>query len=54
MEVTWGLVCPQADSRSEPYTPPELTVVGELGAVTKGTYSKPHSDDSDAGGYWAP
>lgn len=39
---------------TEPYTPPELTLVGQLGAVTKGTYSMPHSDDGDAGGYWAP
>lgn len=36
----------------QPYEPPELTVVGEFGAVTKGSYSRPHSDDGDAGGYW--
>ncbi|MGH3794595.1 MAG: hypothetical protein ACRDSP_06865 [Pseudonocardiaceae bacterium] len=38
----------------ELYEPPELTVVGELGEMTKGAYSMPHSDDGDAGGYWAP
>lgn len=38
----------------EPYEPPELTVVGEFGEVTKGNYSRPHSDDSDAGGFWSP
>ncbi|MGQ0775672.1 MAG: lasso RiPP family leader peptide-containing protein [Pseudonocardiales bacterium] len=36
----------------QPYEPPELTVVGEFGVVTKGSYSRPNSDDSDAGGYW--
>lgn len=34
------------------YEPPALTEVGQFGVVTKGQYSKPHSDDSDAGGYW--
>ncbi len=38
----------------EPYESPELTVVGEFGGVTKGNYSRPHSDDGDAGGYWSP
>ncbi len=38
----------------EPYEPPELTVVGEFGEVTKGNYSRVHSDDGDAGGYWSP
>lgn len=38
----------------EPYESPELTVVGEFGEVTKGNYSRPNSDDSDAGGYWSP
>ncbi|WP_155886172.1 MULTISPECIES: lasso RiPP family leader peptide-containing protein [Actinoalloteichus] len=38
----------------EPYEPPELTVVGDFGCVTRGNYSRPHSDDGDAGGYWSP
>ena len=38
----------------EPYESPELTVVGDFGEVTKGNYSRPHSDDGDAGGYWSP
>lgn len=38
----------------EPYELPELTVVGEFGEVTKGNYSRPYSDDGDAGGYWSP
>jgi hypothetical protein len=41
-------------SDAEPYEPPELTVVGEFDKVTKGSYSRPHSDGSDAGGYWSP
>lgn len=32
----------------ERYEPPELTVVGEFGEVTKDNYSRPHSDDGDA------
>ncbi|MGB8202980.1 MAG: hypothetical protein WCF33_25405 [Pseudonocardiaceae bacterium] len=54
MNDTPAIRAEETAKETEPYTPPELTVVGELGAVTKGTYSKPHSDDSDAGGYWAP
>lgn len=41
-------------SEPEPYESPELTVVGDFGEVTKGNYSRPHSDDSDAGGFWSP
>jgi hypothetical protein len=36
------------------YESPEITEVGAFGAVTEGQYSKPHSDDGDAGGYWSP
>ena len=45
---------PSRVNELEPYEPPELTVVGEFGDVTKGNYSRPHSDDGDAGGYWSP
>jgi hypothetical protein len=34
----------------EPYEQLELTVVGEFDEVAKGNYSRPHSDDGDAGG----
>jgi hypothetical protein len=53
-----GLAMNDAEQTSvnapEPYEPPELTVVGEFGEVTEGNYSRPHSDDGDAGGYWSP
>jgi hypothetical protein len=53
-----GLTMSDAEQGSvhdrESYEPPELTVVGAFGEVAKGSYSKPNSDDSDAGGYWAP
>ncbi|MGH3852671.1 MAG: lasso RiPP family leader peptide-containing protein [Pseudonocardiaceae bacterium] len=45
---------PTIANEPEPYESPELTVVGEFGEVTKGNYSRPNSDDSDAGGYWSP
>lgn len=35
------------------YLPPAITPVGEVRTVTEGSYSKDHSDDSDAGSYWA-
>lgn len=34
------------------YEPPVLTEVGQFGTVTQGQYSRSHSDDGDAGGYW--
>lgn len=36
----------------EPYESPVLTEVGNFGEVTQGQYSRTHSDDGDAGGYW--
>lgn len=36
----------------EPYEAPILTEVGKFGEVTQGQYSRKHSDDGDAGGYW--
>jgi hypothetical protein len=45
---------PTGVTEQETYEPPELTVVGEFDEVTKGNYSRPHSDDGDAGGYWSP
>ena len=45
---------PTSANEPAPYEAPELTVVGEFGEVTKGSYSRPHSDDGDAGGYWSP
>lgn len=37
---------------SQPYESPILTEVGKFGDVTQGQYSRTHSDDGDAGGYW--
>jgi hypothetical protein len=45
---------PTAVAELDPYEAPELTVVGKFDEMTKGNYSRPHSDDGDAGGYWAP
>ena len=42
------------EQQAETYEPPALTEVGPLVTVTKGQYSRPYSDDSDAGGYWSP
>ncbi len=43
----------ETDSQqTETYEPPELTEVGEFATMTNGQYSRTHSDDSDAGGYW--
>jgi hypothetical protein len=36
----------------ETYEPPALQEVGSFVAVTRGQYSRTHSDDGDAGGYW--
>ncbi len=41
------------NEQNEEYEPPALTEIGQLATVTKGQYSRPHSDDSDAGGYWS-
>lgn len=41
-------VVPQA----EPYEPPIVTEIGPFAWVTQGQYSRTHSDDGDAGGYW--
>ncbi|MGH3830339.1 MAG: lasso RiPP family leader peptide-containing protein [Pseudonocardiaceae bacterium] len=39
--------------QTEAYEPPALTEIGPFVPVTKGQYSRPNSDDSDAGGYWS-
>lgn len=43
-----------SEQQTETYEPPALTEIGSLVTVAKGQYSRPHSDDSDAGGYWSP
>ncbi|MGH4019530.1 MAG: lasso RiPP family leader peptide-containing protein [Pseudonocardiaceae bacterium] len=45
---------PGSEQATESYERPELTVVGEFSEVTRGSNSREHSDDGDAGGYWAP
>lgn len=46
----------QLDSAEEAvaYESPRITEVGAFGVVTDGTYSRPHADDGDAGGFWSP
>jgi len=40
------------DGPAEVYEPPELTPVGHVDGLTKGSYSRDTSDDSDAGKYY--
>jgi hypothetical protein len=40
------------DQQAETYEPPTLTEIGPFAGVTTGQYSRTHSADSDAGGYW--
>jgi hypothetical protein len=40
------------NEQTERYEPPILTEVGQFADVTRGQYSRTHSDDGDAGGYW--
>lgn len=39
---------------TDDYEPPQLTDVNRVDTVTKGQKSRSNSDDSVAGGYWAP
>jgi hypothetical protein len=42
----------QAEPLADDYEPPKVTEIGQLMNITKGAYSRTHSDDGDAGGYW--
>ncbi|GAB3500210.1 lasso RiPP family leader peptide-containing protein [Amycolatopsis cihanbeyliensis] len=42
----------QQQERQAEYEPPQVSEVGEFGAVTQGQYSRNRSDDGDAGGYF--
>jgi hypothetical protein len=42
----------EEDGTVETYEPPQLTPVGNVDVLTRGSYSRDTSDDSDAGKYY--